>query len=250
MEFSVAKKIVEIKFDYRLMFKIDKDMATKDANGQSDGNGVGALFFKIVNRDDQGIVDSIQYCASKKGKAVSEDEALAAIEARFEKSESEDPQEELFQEIEEEMVQSGFFQEEDFEIYRKHETWTRIGTSSSGSWGSNSRSSSQSNFRNYWQDGKRGILTECAKLGLTDQETILEGLYYRQIEEREALSGLALELRYTLNAKKVDAKKLSKKRDKDKVRRIFHPDKKKEIKNKNDFVALLEKASQMFANRN
>ena len=61
MEFNVAKKIVEIKFDYRLMFKIDKDMATKDANGQSAGNGVGALFFKIVNRDDQGIVDLIQY---------------------------------------------------------------------------------------------------------------------------------------------------------------------------------------------
>ena len=109
MEFNVAKKIVEIKFDYRLMFKIDKDMATKDANGQSAGNGVGALFFKIVNRDDQGIVDLIQYCASKKGKAVSEDEALAAIEARFEKTGSDDPQEELFQEIEEEMVQSGFF---------------------------------------------------------------------------------------------------------------------------------------------
>ena len=109
MEFNVAKKIVEIKFDYRLMFKIDKDMATKDANGQSAGNGVGALFFKIVNRDDQGIVDLIQYCASKKGKAVSEDEALTAIEARFEKSASDDPQEELFQEIEEEMVRSGFF---------------------------------------------------------------------------------------------------------------------------------------------
>ena len=109
MEFNVAKKIVEIKFDYRLMFKIDKDMATKDANGQSARKGVGALFFKIVNRDDQGIVDLIQYCASKKSKAVSEDEALAAIEARFEKSESDDPQEELFQEIEEEMVQSGFF---------------------------------------------------------------------------------------------------------------------------------------------
>ena len=40
---------------------------------------------------------------------MSEDEALAAIEARFEKSASDDPQEELFQEIEEEMVQSGFF---------------------------------------------------------------------------------------------------------------------------------------------
>ena len=35
MEFKIGNKIVEIKFDFRLMFRIDKDLATKDANGQS-----------------------------------------------------------------------------------------------------------------------------------------------------------------------------------------------------------------------
>ena len=38
-----------------------------------------------------------------------EDEALSAIEDYFENAESDDPQEELFKEIETEMVQSGFF---------------------------------------------------------------------------------------------------------------------------------------------
>lgn len=95
---------------------------------------------------------------------------------------------------------------------------------------------------------------------MTDQETILncnkweldailEGLHYRQIEERENLSALALELRYTLNSKKVDTNKLSKRKEKERVRRSFHKPTKQEIKNKSEFVAKLEKASQMFANR-
>lgn len=67
---------------------------------------------------------------------------------------------------------------------------------------------------------------------------------------REALSGLAIEMRYTLNAKKMDAKKLSKKKDKEKVRKAFNKPTKKEIKNKNDFVAMLEQAKEIFANRN
>lgn len=109
MEFKIGNKIIEIKFDYRLMFKIDKELATKDENGQPAGNGVGALFYKIVNRDDQGVVDLIQFCGKKKGKAVSEDEALTAIEEYFEKSEADDPQEALFEEIKQEMVESAFF---------------------------------------------------------------------------------------------------------------------------------------------
>lgn len=81
-------------------------------------------------------------------------------------------------------------------------------------------------------------------------EAIQEGLYYKQIDIREALSGLAIEMRYTLNAKKMDAKKLSKKKDKEKVRKAFNKPTKKEIKNKNDFVAMLEQAKEIFANRN
>ena len=81
-------------------------------------------------------------------------------------------------------------------------------------------------------------------------EAIQEGLYYKQIDMREALSGLAIEMRYALNAKKMDAKKLSKKKDKETIRRAFNKPTKQEIKNKNDFVAMLEQAKEIFANRN
>ncbi|MBP2621121.1 hypothetical protein DHL47_07295 [Streptococcus panodentis] len=78
---------------------------------------------------------------------------------------------------------------------------------------------------------------------------MLEGLHYRQIDERENLSALALEMRYTLNSKKVDNNKLSKRKDREKVRRFFHKKTKQEIKNASDFVAKLQQASEMFANR-
>lgn len=110
MELTVGKSVVDIKFDYRAMFKIDKELGSRDAQtGKRNNDGIGSLFTKIIDRDDQGIVDLIIVMASKKAKAVSEDEAIAAIEQYFEKSEAEDPQEALFQEIEEEMVDSGFF---------------------------------------------------------------------------------------------------------------------------------------------
>jgi len=110
MELTVGKSVVDIKFDYRAMFKIDKELGSRDTQtGKRNNDGIGSLFTKIIDRDDQGIVDLIMVMASKKAKAVSEDEAIAAIEQYFEKSESDDPQEALFQEIEEEMVDSGFF---------------------------------------------------------------------------------------------------------------------------------------------
>lgn len=110
MELTVGKSVVDIKFDYRAMFKIDKELGSRDVQtGKRNNDGIGSLFTKIIDRDDQGIVDLIIVMASKKAKAVSEDEAIAAIEQYFEKSEADDPQEALFQEIEEEMVESGFF---------------------------------------------------------------------------------------------------------------------------------------------
>ncbi|WP_185760641.1 hypothetical protein [Streptococcus gordonii] len=57
-------------------------------------------------------------------------------------------------------------------------------------------------------------------------------------------------MRYALNAKKMDSKKLSKKKDKETIRRVFNKPTKQEIKNKGEFVAMLERASQMFAKRN
>lgn len=110
MEFTVGSRTIEIKFDYMLMFKVNKDLSTRDDNGQSNEDGVGALFLRIVERNDSALVDLIKLCASKKAKAVSDEEALAAIAAKLEELDATNT-EPIFKAIEEEMVDSGFFNE-------------------------------------------------------------------------------------------------------------------------------------------
>ena len=110
MEFKVKNKIIEIKFDYRTMFKVDKQLATKNKEtGSSNNDGVGALFNNILNRNDEGLVDLILLSANKAfSKAISEDDAITAIEDWLVDNDAEDT-ENLFEEIQQEMVDSGFF---------------------------------------------------------------------------------------------------------------------------------------------
>ncbi|MCY7174934.1 hypothetical protein MK543_07735 [Streptococcus gallolyticus subsp. gallolyticus] len=110
MEFKVKNKIIEIKFDYRTMFKVDKQLATKNKDtGASNNDGVGTLFNNILNRNDEGLVDLILLSASKAfSKAISEDDAITAIENWLADNEAADT-ESLFEEIQQEMVDSGFF---------------------------------------------------------------------------------------------------------------------------------------------
>ncbi|WP_315460231.1 tail assembly chaperone [uncultured Streptococcus sp.] len=110
MEFKVKNKIIEIKFDYRTMFKVDKQLATKNKEtGASNNDGVGTLFNNILNRNDEGIVDLITLSANKAfSKAVSEDDAITAIENWLVDNDADDT-ESLFEEIQQEMVDSGFF---------------------------------------------------------------------------------------------------------------------------------------------
>lgn len=110
MEFTVESRTIEIKFDYMLMFKVNKDLSTRDDNGGSNEDGVGALFLRIVERNDSALVDLIKLCASKKAKAVSDEEALSAIAAKLEELDATNT-EPIFKAIEEEMVDSGFFNE-------------------------------------------------------------------------------------------------------------------------------------------
>lgn len=110
MEFTVGSRTIEIKFDYMLMFKVNKDLSTRDDNGGSNEDGVGALFLRIVERNDSALVDLIKLCASKKAKAVSDEEALAAIATKLEELDATNT-EPIFKAIEEEMVDSGFFNE-------------------------------------------------------------------------------------------------------------------------------------------
>ena len=110
MEFKVKNKIIEIKFDYRTMFKVDKQLATKNKDtGASNNDGVGTLFNNILNRNDEGLVDLILLSANKAfSKAISEDDAITAIEDWLVDNDAEDT-ENLFEELQQEMVDSGFF---------------------------------------------------------------------------------------------------------------------------------------------
>ena len=110
MEFKVKNKIIEIKFDYRTMFKVDKQLATKNKEtGSSNNDGVGTLFNNILNRNDEGLVDLILLSANKAfSKAISEDDAITAIEDWLVDNDAADT-ENLFEEIQQEMVDSGFF---------------------------------------------------------------------------------------------------------------------------------------------
>ena len=110
MEFKVKNKIIEIKFDYRTMFKVDKQLATKNKEtGASNNDGVGTLFNNILNRNDAGIVDLITLSANKAfSKAISEDDAITAIEDWLVDNDAADT-ENLFEAIQQEMVDSGFF---------------------------------------------------------------------------------------------------------------------------------------------
>ena len=110
MEFKVKNKTIEIKFDYRTMFKVDKQLATKNKEtGASNNDGVGTLFNNILNRNDEGLVDLILLSANKAfSKAISEDDAITAIEDWLVDNDAADT-ENLFEEIQQEMVDSGFF---------------------------------------------------------------------------------------------------------------------------------------------
>ena len=109
--FETTRGNVELKFDFAFMFKVDKAMSTKNAEtGQPNMDGVGALFTGIANRDEEALVALLQ-TASKRSlsKELTEDEAVASLEKKFEEIGTDDPEEALFAEIQADMVASGFF---------------------------------------------------------------------------------------------------------------------------------------------
>ena len=115
--------MIEIKFDYRTMFKVDKQLATKNKDTSASNNdGVGTLFNNILNRNDEGIVDLIILSANKTlSKAVSEDEAITAIETWLVDNDADDT-ESLFEEIQQEMIDSGFFKNKILKYIKNLET--------------------------------------------------------------------------------------------------------------------------------
>ncbi|HEO5725726.1 TPA: hypothetical protein ACQAII_000290 [Streptococcus agalactiae] len=75
----------------------------------------------------------------------------------------------------------------------------------------------------------------------------MEGLQYKQIAERENLSELALNLRYTLNAKKVNANKLKLDKQRNKIKRAYQ-NKQNLTNTSNDFAKKVAKLNLHFQN--
>ncbi|OHX28325.1 hypothetical protein Javan273_0012 [Streptococcus phage Javan273] len=77
----------------------------------------------------------------------------------------------------------------------------------------------------------------------------MEGLQLRQVEERENLSELALNLRYTLNAKKVNVGKLKLDKQKQKIRKTYQRNNRKTDNGMSDFAKRVEALNQHFKNK-
>lgn len=106
---NIRNNPLEIKFNYRIMFKANKELGTIDEKGNKNTDGASNLFIRVLNQDDTAIFDLIKL-VFKGGKALTDDEIFDAIEERFEGVEDEaKAYDELFNDMKEEMLESGFF---------------------------------------------------------------------------------------------------------------------------------------------
>lgn len=118
MEIKVKNAVADITFNYGMMFKVDKELSTVNPQtGERNNDGVGALFTKIINRSDDGLVSLIRLALPKSAKKVSEEDIVTAIGDYIEEKMENDGIDEaeayraIFDDVKTEMVDSGFFKE-------------------------------------------------------------------------------------------------------------------------------------------
>lgn len=107
--FKVKNKEQKIKFDFKTLFKANKELSTKNPEtGAKNDDGAFNLFNQINEGMDEGIVKLIQLTGDKK---VTENEALEAMAQYMEDSEldEEEAYEQLFKDVKDELLNSGFF---------------------------------------------------------------------------------------------------------------------------------------------
>lgn len=115
MEIKVKNTAVTITFNYLMMFKVDKQLATRNPQtGESNKDGVGALFSAVLNREDDGLVNLIKLALPKSVKSISDDDIVEAIGSHVaglveEGLDEEVAYDRLFDDVKDEMVASGFF---------------------------------------------------------------------------------------------------------------------------------------------
>lgn len=110
-EIKIKNKVIDINFNYSLMFKVQKELGTVNKEtGERNNDGVGALFSSIASGEDTGLFKLINLCKPKALK-LTDDDILEGIQAHVEELDDdiEVAYNQLFENIKEEMVDSGFF---------------------------------------------------------------------------------------------------------------------------------------------
>lgn len=114
-EIKVANKDVEVKFDYKTMFKANKLFGEKGEDGQDTSTGSINLFMRLSSGDDEGLIDFISLGMDKKSaEKLTQDKYIEAIQGKIDEyieeglSEKEAYQQ-IFKDAREEMLGSGFF---------------------------------------------------------------------------------------------------------------------------------------------
>lgn len=109
MPFTVELKgkPLEIKFNYALLFKANKRLGSKDADGNSQKDGAGVLFAQVLEKDDDALINIIKLAT--KGDPSENDilEAIGTYVSAYE--DEEEGYNAIFENLKEEMLNSGFF---------------------------------------------------------------------------------------------------------------------------------------------
>lgn len=104
----VKGKTLDIKFNYRMVFKANKKLGSiNQETKEHNSDGAGVLFAKVLEQDDDALFEVIDLASKEK---LTENEIFEAIEEFFSKFEDEEEAyDAIFDQMKNEMVQSGFF---------------------------------------------------------------------------------------------------------------------------------------------
>lgn len=105
MQITIKGQTKEIKFNYKALFKANKDFSTVDAEGNNLGDGATNLFARVVMEDVEVITDIVKITC---GIDKINDDVFDAIEELTDGG-NEDKISEVLAELKDELKQSGFF---------------------------------------------------------------------------------------------------------------------------------------------
>lgn len=109
-DINLKGKEQKIKFNYTLIFKANKKLATKDKEGNPQNDGAGVLFVQVLEKEDDALVNLLQLVDSK----ATENDALEAIGMYVQELiesglSEEEAYNRIFEDLKQEMLASGFF---------------------------------------------------------------------------------------------------------------------------------------------